>query len=184
MVGAVGQDQRAGGVLVKERLVLVQVEISKHLAVFHVVAVQQRIRIVEAAITIGIQEDAAGQCKVAVDIGVDVAEIVLALHHRVINGGVVQGEPGFHVRVDGQQLLKGGAVLAIGGRLELQQLVLHVIHGGIDLVVIPQRISGVSARREEEQHHHRADQEVGCPQRYTLPSDTAHLQSACDVGSC
>ena len=111
LIGAVRQNQHTRGILVKELLILIQIQIAEHFAVFHVVSIEQGILVVKGIVTAGIQKNASGQGKLPVHVRIDIAEIILSLHNRIIDPGIIQRQPGADIRIDGKQFLKGRPVL-------------------------------------------------------------------------
>ena len=106
------------------------------------VAVQQAEHIRKAAAVAGIQKNTAREGKIAVHIGIDVAQVAFPLQNRVINIGSVQRQPGAHIGVYGKQLIKGGAFGGGGVCLgfQVQHTGLNVPGRAVHLAVIPQRI--------------------------------------------
>ena len=69
------------------------VQRPEHGAVVHMVSVQQRVAVREFAVTAAVEEDAARERIVAVRILVQIVRIGFALHNRVIDVGIVDGQP-------------------------------------------------------------------------------------------
>lgn len=145
LIGSVGEDQHSRFVFREKGLILEQGQIAEHTAVFHMVAVQQRIGVCEVAGISRVQENASGQSEFAVNIPVNVGQVGAALQHGVIDFGVVHHDPGADVGVDGQEFFKGGTAVFFHGRLDFDHIRLDVAGGGIDAAVIPEGIGRVDA---------------------------------------
>ena len=174
-IAPAGQRQGAGGVLAEECSVLVFVEVAKHPPVLHMVAVEQGIPPAEVRVAVNIKKDAARQRKAAVDVGVQIGEIALALHHRVVDGRAVQRQPPADIGVDVPQLAEGEAVVLLRLGLEGQQPGLHIVGSGVHPAVVPQRIARPDHRQQHQQGRHPVQQAVRRPQGHLLPPDVPHL---------
>ena len=159
-----GDHEGSGIVLPEEVQILVQIQITEHPAVFHVVTMKQGVGVGKVLIAAGVDEDAARQREIAVNVGVDVGEVVRALKDGIINVGVVEGQPGLYVLIDAQQLGKGRAFLLgvlVDFGFELDHVVLNVFSGGIDLVIVPQAVARVCPGDQERKAHSQTDQTIG-----------------------
>ena len=88
-----------------ELVVLVVHQVAEHIAVLHVVSVDDEIGGGLVRVAALLQEQAAGGGVFFVEIPVEVVlPIPFPLHDRVIDGGVLDAEPADHVRVLGVQL--------------------------------------------------------------------------------
>ena len=134
------------------------------------VAVQEGVGVAAVGGIPGVQEDAAGQRKIAVDVGVDVGQVVFALENREIDVGVVHGDPGADVLVDGQQFREGGSgfFFVFGGfqfGLEADHVGLDVVGGGVDLLVVPEGVDGIGSGHHQGEAHDEGEQAVCCFQQ-------------------
>ena len=77
----------------------------------------------------------------------------------MVNVGVVQGDPGTHIRVDRLKLMEcGAALLRIRLGFELEHLIPDIFRSRIHLAVVPQGIAGVGHHHKEAEKHHQAEQ--------------------------
>lgn len=157
MIGPVGQNEHSRTVVCEEPLVLEQVEVAEHTAVRHVMAVQEGVVIAEIGSVSRIEENAAGQREIAVDVGIDVGQVVFALHYGEVDVRVVDSDPCADVLVDGEEFVEGRAFFlffAFRGHgyfgFELYHIRLHVVGGGIDLFVVPEGVDGVGSGDDQK----------------------------------
>ena len=116
---------------------------AKHRVGIHVMPVNERISVGKIAAVAVVQEKTPRQGKIAEHIFIQILEIVLTLYNRIVNSGILQCEPGSHVGIHLEDLLKshsaaGGAEL----RFELQKALVRP-RSVQDLLVIPHRIGCV-----------------------------------------
>lgn len=159
-----GDHEGSGIVLPEEVQILVQIQIAEHPAVFHVVTMEQGVGVGKVLIAAGVDEDAARQREIAVHIGVDIGEVILALKNGVINLCMIEGKPRLHILIDAQELGKGRAFLLgvlVDFGFELDHVVLNVFSGGIDLVIVPQAVARVCPGDQERKAHSQTDQTIG-----------------------
>ena len=131
------------------------------------VAVEKRVGIGKFPFIPGVQENAARQGKISVDVGIDVSKVGLALEYRVVHFGAVHGDPAADVRVDSEQLRKVCSLFLLGYsdlRFQLDHVRLDVSGGGIDPFVIPQGEGRISACHHQKQHNNEVKQCVRRPE--------------------
>ena len=154
-ISPIGQNQHARRILIKKCLILIQIKISEHLAVVHMVAIQQGIIFMKGIITSGIQKNTSGKRKISIYVRIYIGKIIFTLQDRVIDLRIVQRKPCAYIGINGKQFLKGRAFLLcrIHFRFQRQQFGLHVVHCSVHLRVIPQGISGIESRYCQKQDH-------------------------------
>ncbi len=156
----------------EEPFVLEQVEVPEHAAVRHVVSVQERVGIAEIGSVSRIEEDASRQREIAVDVGVDVGQVVFALHYGEVDVRIVDGDPCADVLVDGEEFVEGRAFFfffAFRGHgyfgFEFDHIRLHIVGGGIDLFVVPESVDGVGSGNDQENGDNEGNEGVCTPEK-------------------
>lgn len=128
--------------------------IPEHGAALHMVAIQEVEAVGEIPFVLAVQEDGAGEGELALHILVDILHIILPLYHRVVDMGIVHGDPGADVGIEFQQLFKGEALRVVRGGLILEKVTgvegAFVEHGSVP--------EGVTAVAEEEEDHEDSDE--------------------------
>ena len=87
--------------------------IPEHGAALHMVAIQEVEAVGEIPFVLAVQEDGAGEGELALHILVDILHIILPLYHRVVDMGIVHGDPGADIGIEFQQLFKGEALRVV-----------------------------------------------------------------------
>ena len=98
--------ERAGAVCIKKAAVTVFVQLAEHGAFCHVVSVEDAVGAGKVRRIAVIQKDAAGEGVIPGGIGIDIPVVVLALHNRVIDLGVIDLKPCHDIRVHSAQCSK------------------------------------------------------------------------------
>ena len=139
-------------------------KLAKHHIAIHMVAIEKAVGVREVGGVAVVQENASREGEVSIDVGIDVLHIVLALHHRIVDVGIVQGEPGADVGAQGSQVREASGVVAGLGGLEVEE---RLIHPGlvVDSPGVPQGEGGKGQNEEQEEPHHGGEQAVGAPRQ-------------------
>ena len=113
---------------------------TEHALIPHIMSEDEGVPVRPVRRSLTIHENTSGIYTFSLKRMLQIIIVVLALYHRVVDGGVVQCDPRADIRVDAQQLLKACAVIRARFGLELQKLCLNIVCGGVHLRVVPQGI--------------------------------------------
>ena len=127
-------------------------------------SVQQGVGLVKIPAVSEIEEDAAAEMKCSVRPFGKILFVVLALNYGIVDGRILQSQPGTDVPVHLLQGKKTDAFLtaAVFIRCRFQRLkrlpgFLHIVH---DLVPVPERIAGPGNRDKQQNTHHEGQHPV------------------------
>ena len=97
LIGVFSYRQSARLVFFKISLIQIPVQCPKHHFLFHVVAINQRVIILELRVISAIQENTSCQCILSIWVFIQILCIIFSLHDRIIYFRSIQGQPCHHV---------------------------------------------------------------------------------------
>ena len=150
------------------------IQSTEHASVFHMVSVQHTVIIREVLTIPAVEEDTPRQRIVTIWIYIKVLGIIVSLHNRVVDIGIIDGDPGHHVFCNGS-ILRNALFCR---RLILQVAVIICVM--IDIPCVVQTIRYDQQGKHKYKKHELLIQDVhfdpkALPHRLSIPVTLLHI---------